>query len=61
MNTEIKTVYWKANERATFDTMVNRLLAEGWKLGRVDIVNDRVEDKSTMLFALLFRQDQNLK
>ena len=58
MKTEIKTVYCKANYNEHFDCMVNELLKEGWKLGRVELKTTHCEDKNSMLFALLFKQEQ---
>lgn len=56
MKTEIKTVYCKANDHENFDKRVNRLLSEGWKLGRIELKASHCENKSSMLFALLFKQ-----
>lgn len=56
MKTEIKTVYCKANDHENFDKRVNRLLSEGWKLGRIELKASRCENKSSMLFGLLFKQ-----
>lgn len=56
MKTEIKTVYWKANDSEGFDKQVNRLLECGWKLGRIELNPSRCENKHSMLFALLFKQ-----
>lgn len=57
MKTEIKTVYYRANDRENFDNKVNNLLKEGWKLGRIELKTTRCENKYSMLFALLFKQE----
>lgn len=56
MKTEIKTLYYKADNREDFDKHLNRLLSEGWKLGRIELKASRCENKSSMLFGLLFKQ-----
>lgn len=57
MKTEIKTVYCKANNCEIFDDKVNNLLKDGWKLGRVELKQSCSENKNSMLFALLFKQE----
>ena len=57
MKTEIKTVYYKANYNEHFDNEVNNLLKEGWKLGRIELKTTHCENKHSMLFALLFKQE----
>lgn len=56
MKTEIKTVYCKANNGEIFDDIVNNLLKDGWKLGRIELKTSRCENKNSMLFGLLFKQ-----
>lgn len=56
MKTKIKTVYYKADRREFFDDKVNELLECGWKLGRIELKPSSCENKSSMLFALLFKQ-----
>lgn len=56
MKTEIKTVYYSANESEKFDELVNLLLSKGWTLGRIELQTSRCENKKSMLFALLFKQ-----
>ena len=56
MNTKIKTVYYRADNRESFDNKVNELLECGWKLGRIELNPSRCENKHSMLFALLFKQ-----
>lgn len=58
MKTEIKTVYYKSKSHKDFDKEVNSLLKEGWKLGRVELKQNHCENKSSMLFALLFKQQK---
>lgn len=57
MKKQIKTVYCRAEHREEFDKDVNALLKDGWELERIDTLTARVESKYTMLFALLFRQE----
>lgn len=56
MKTKIKTVYYKADMREFFDDKVNELLECGWKLGRIELKPSSCENKRSMLFALLFKQ-----
>lgn len=59
MKTEIKTVYGRAENNECFDKEVNELLEKGWKLGRIELNPSRCENKKSMLFALLFKQEDN--
>lgn len=56
MKTKIKTVLYRADNRELFDDKVNELLECGWKLGRIELNTSRCENKHSMLFALLFKQ-----
>ena len=61
MKTKIKTVYCKAINNEIFDKQINDLLLEGWKLGRIELKTTHCENKNSMLFGLLFKQEVYIK
>lgn len=54
---KIKTIRTRLDNAETFDTEVNTALAEGWRLGRRDVLNSGTPDKHTMLIAELVQLD----
>ncbi len=53
MNGIIKTIWYQANYNEDFDKEINKAIEEGYEVKQIELVNQKTENKMTMLFALL--------
>lgn len=55
---EIKTLWYRADDNEDFDNVLNNWLNKGFKLCQFNVCKPKTQGKTTMLFALLEKDDE---